>query len=103
MVKPALIDASFEIGSQDRQLVHVYKDDRNNKIRVRIRRDSYPKQSWALAEVLTPGLTWTGLVSEPVDTWHDRTNLPANQSRLLLPMLEEIADSLAQRAVTVLS
>ena len=34
-------------------------------VRVRVHRDAYPGQSWAVAEVLTPHLTWTALVDAP--------------------------------------
>ncbi|MCZ7478870.1 hypothetical protein [Micromonospora sp. WMMC273] len=67
-------------------------------VRVRIKRDSYKTQSFAVVEVLTPGLTWTDLASEDASVWYDdspRTNG--------LKAMEQIAGRLLTRATTILT
>ena len=44
-------------------LVRFYRH-RDTVIRVTVKRDNYPDQSHAHAEVLTPALTWTTLVND---------------------------------------
>lgn len=45
-------------------------------IRVRVHRDFYLHQSWAVADVLTPALTWTELATAPPADWHPGTHTP---------------------------
>lgn len=45
-------------------------------VRVRVHRDFYLHQSWAVADVLTPALTWTELATAPAQDWHPDTHTP---------------------------
>lgn len=78
-----------------------------HKVRVRIRRDSYAMQSYALAEVLTPGLTWTDLLTASTDEgdWYEL--LPYSVSspaayRSAREGMETLARELAGRAQAIL-
>lgn len=73
-------------------------------VRVRVHRDFYLHQSWAIADVLTPDLTWTELATAPPSDWHPGTHTPritahaaAARDTLLLT-----ADHLTQRAQQLL-
>ncbi|HEX8629367.1 MAG TPA: hypothetical protein VF755_14470 [Catenuloplanes sp.] len=61
-----IIDETFyqehRLGNYD--LTRVHHID-GHVLRVRIRRDSYGFQSYALVEVLTPARTWTVLAQTP--------------------------------------
>lgn len=71
-------------------------------LRVRIRRDHYSDRSYALVEVLTPGLTWTVLAGESATAWH--ALLPAAAAAALTTgHLQVLANQLIHRAVTILT
>ncbi|RLK24713.1 hypothetical protein DER29_2644 [Micromonospora sp. M71_S20] len=93
-----VVDRSFGAHSAGYDLSEIRRTDDGHRLRVRIRRDSYQRQSYALVEVLTPGLTWTNLADEPASAWH-----PATPYRSPTPTpLESFAERLFQRAVVIL-
>jgi len=59
-----LIDESFGPTGRGYQLTRVHRLGRHT-VRVRVTRDFYQFQSLAVAEVLTPALTWTPLAGQP--------------------------------------
>lgn len=73
-------------------------DEANATVRVRIKRDHYAHQSFAVAEVLTSDRTWTNVLDEPTDHWHDSSGVPATSESVLLM----VAEQLAERAASVL-
>ena len=94
-----LVDESFGTtrdGCYELTRVHHHND---RVIRIRIHRDSYAHQSSAVAEVLTPELTWTELAHVLPTHWHHttpyRTGNPAP--------LEPLAEQLLTRAVAILT
>ena len=68
-------------------------------IRIRIRRNCQSAESWAVADVLTPGLTWTQLAASPPATWHHKTPAESVTPAALNP----IATALLTRALTILT
>ncbi|MEU9505338.1 hypothetical protein AB0D32_03515 [Micromonospora sp. NPDC048170] len=93
-----LVDRSFAAHNAGYDLSEIRRTDDGHRLRARIHRDSYQRQSYALVEVLTPGLTWTNLADEPASTWH-----PATPSRSTTPTpLESLAERLFHRAVVIL-
>ncbi len=72
-------------------------------VRVRIARDFYQIQSHALAEVLTPALTWTVLCEQPAQQFFDRTPLHGANAAGTEAFLLQLADDLARRAARILS
>ncbi|MEV7984346.1 hypothetical protein [Micromonospora sp. NPDC085948] len=66
--------------------------------RVRVYRDSYAKQSTAVAEVLTPLVTWTIIASSPGHGWHRTTPTTSPDATPLIP----VADEVLQRARRIL-
>lgn len=71
-------------------------------VRVRIARDFYLAQSHALAEVLTPALTWTVLCEQPPQDFFDQTALHGPKAANTKALLLELADELANRAARIL-
>ncbi|MGY0234073.1 hypothetical protein [Longispora urticae] len=95
-----LLDRQFETTSQGYKLTRVDKLGEHT-VRTRVYRDFYRAQSHAIAEVLTPVLTWTQLASREPSAWHD--SLPSNMSSNLSDaLLDDIAAQLLQRAATIL-
>lgn len=81
-----------------------------HKARIRINRDHYQHQSYAVAEVFTPEHTWTLVITSPPSQWHDRmprlTNDPATHDTAhdtVRGALGSIADDLTNRTVTLLT
>jgi hypothetical protein len=79
-------------------LTRVYKIC-GDVVRVRIERDAYLRQSFAVAEVLAADRTWTALVTNPASNWHGSTPSHASEVPEVLGFL---ADGLAIRATTIL-
>ncbi|TDC34226.1 hypothetical protein E1211_17930 [Micromonospora sp. 15K316] len=106
-----VLDNAFHLYSQGYELARIVKLDTGHKVRVRIRRDSYERQSYAVAEVLNDNLTWTGLVSDPAELWHPGSPYLASHFGADHParngkpeaLLNEIADRLLTRAAAVLA
>lgn len=71
-------------------------------VRVRIARDFYLTQSHALAEVLTPQLTWTVLCEQPPHHFFDQTALHGPRAADTQTLLLNLADELANRAARIL-
>lgn len=65
-------------------------------VRARIAHDTYRRQSYAVAEVLTPELTWTQLCEESAKDFHNYTNPPAASQLCIL------ANQLMRRACAIL-
>lgn len=60
-----LIDHSITSGQHDRNLTAMYRFADGTKMRVRIRRNSYDFQSFAILETLDPTNKWNELVTIP--------------------------------------
>lgn len=100
-LRATLVDESSGTGSQDYTLTQIHKV-RGHVVRIRIRRDSYQQQSWAVAEVLAAGLTWTELASAHPSTWFDLTPSPyAGKSQA--SALYHLASQLHARAALILA
>lgn len=106
-----VLDNAFALYSQGYDLARIVQFDTGHKVRVRIRRDSWQQQSYALAEVLNTNLAWTELVSEPAESWHPGSPYLASHFGADHParngkpeaLLNEIADRLLTRAAAVLA
>ncbi|WP_194909614.1 hypothetical protein [Catenulispora rubra] len=70
----------------------------DHTIRARVAHDSYRQQSYAVAEVLTPNMTWTEICETPPEDFHaepfahDRKPTPTEDE------LVKLADELMRRA-----
>lgn len=71
-------------------------------VRVRIARDFYLAQSYALAEVLTPALAWTVLCEQPPERFFDRAPIHGPKAGDTEAILLELAEDLARRAARIL-
>jgi hypothetical protein len=98
---PGVIDEAAGVTGQGYTLTRVYRHG-SLKIRVRVVRDSYQRQSHAAAEVLSTLLTWTQLVDDPPCNWHGDTGYAAATPADAVRELAGVADALARRAATVL-
>lgn len=103
-----LIDEAFGPHDQGWTLERVYRVNGDaDTVRVRIRCDvAYPKQSSAVAEVLTPALTWTPLATAPYTDWapnspYYRASGEAN-GRKAAAFGHKVAEGLATRAAAIL-
>lgn len=106
---PPVLDDNFFLYHQGYQLQRVYCDSAGRSIRVRIKRDSYKQQSYAVAEALTPALTWTELVAELPDQWFATSPYvttghpnPATAAKAEA-LLDQVATRLLDRAAAVLA
>jgi hypothetical protein len=95
-----LLDSTFDpIGDGKYDLTDIHHTDTEHTIRVHIHRDPYRIQSYACIDVLTPGLTWTTLVTTPTVEWHHATPYQgANEDTL-----KWLADTLVSRAEHILA
>ena len=71
-------------------------------VRVRVARDFYLIQSHAVAEVLTPALTWTPLCEQPPERFFDRAPAHGLTAATTEAFLVALADELARRAARIL-
>jgi hypothetical protein len=93
-----IVDELFHQGGHGSyELTRVHHID-GYVLRIRVYRDSYAKQSTAVAEVLTPLFTWTIIASSPGHSWHHSTPTTPPDATPLTP----IADDLLQRARRIL-
>jgi hypothetical protein len=97
-----IIDETFATTSQAYRLTRVYRIN-DHTVRVRICRDAYQPQSYAVAEVLTPMLTWTDLVTEPVSNWYETTPSQFVKPAPTASTLHPLAEQLIRRARTILN
>lgn len=100
---PVKVDVSFTVGSQAIKFAGVYRLA-TETVRVRIVRDSYRHQSYAVVEVLNAEKTWTDLASWDPQNWYERT--PSVYTRNPAPArsadFEFIATNLLARAGRIL-
>lgn len=97
-----VIDDSWSINSAPHpyaSLVQTFRVHDAFTVRVRLKADYYTNQSYAIAEVLTPALTWTDIVSEPATEWRGTINITSEGARSIA---ETIAEKLVQRAAGIL-
>ncbi|SCL17784.1 hypothetical protein [Micromonospora inyonensis] len=92
-----LVDRTFGEHRQGYDLTEIRRTH-GNLLRVRIHRDAYQHQSYALVEVFTPAMTWTQLANEPPSTWHAGTPYRSTSPT----PLENLAERLFQRADAIL-
>ena len=85
-----LIDQTSGTHGQADILEQVYQVG-SVKVRIRVHRDSYARQSYALAEVLTPALTWTEIAKELSGNWHGTLTNPQVARALLARALNILA------------
>jgi hypothetical protein len=71
-------------------------------VRVRVRRNYYPHQSYAVAEVLADDMTWTQLAVEPRNNWVHDTPRPCPMIHAASE-LGATADHLVHRAAEILA
>lgn len=96
-----VLDSSPGIYSQGYTLDRLVKIGRT-KLRIRIKRDSYDFQSFAVAEVFNATGTWTHLLDSPPSDWHARTPYKPASTEAVAGLLGSIADELTNRAYTFL-
>ncbi|WFE59564.1 hypothetical protein [Micromonospora sp. WMMD712] len=92
------IERTFGEHRQGYDLTEIRRSSAGALLRVRIHRDAYQHQSYALVEVFTPAMSWTALTSEPASGWHAAT--PYRSSGPV--PLESLADRLFARADAIL-
>jgi hypothetical protein len=63
-------DTRFTLTDHGYDLTRICKLDSGHTVRVRVRRNFYKQQSYAVAEVLSTELTWTNLLSESPESWY---------------------------------
>ncbi|MFI7437849.1 hypothetical protein [Micromonospora haikouensis] len=92
------VERTFGEHLQGYDLTEIRRTSGGTLLRVRIHRDAYQHQSYALVEVFTPTMTWTALTTEPASAWH-----AATPCRSAGPApLESLADRLFARADAIL-
>ena len=94
-----IIDESFGYDGYSYELIRLYLAE-GRIVRVRVRRHADQQQSLAVADVLTPVLTWTELAEAPASSWHEAT--PPRRAATA-GVLAPIADRLLTRAAVILS
>lgn len=102
MSKIILLDEDIEFGRQSYGLTRVVKVG-PNVVRVRVKRDSYEFQSYAVVELLSETREWTELAQSSAASWH-RTTSPGRSASQVDPrdQLGDLADRLVSRAATIL-
>ncbi|MFC0504175.1 hypothetical protein [Micromonospora costi] len=90
------IDNEFTVYGQGYKLARICKLDSSHTVHVRVKRDLYRQQSHAVAEVLTPSLTWTALLTQDVESWHQSspyvaTNAGQGRARQAEALLNQVA------------
>ncbi|GAA2822453.1 hypothetical protein [Saccharopolyspora taberi] len=74
----------------------------DHTVRARIKRHVHTFQSYAVAEVLTPALTWTALAETTPSNWFEETPSPYDRSLDVIAALGPLAALLLTRARTIL-
>lgn len=96
-----LIDTTFRTGYQDYQLTEIQHLD-GHTVRVDIRRDGYPEQSWARVQILSATKEWTTLATAPVGEWYERSPGPSRLGGIPL-IVRCLAMKLRERAERILA
>lgn len=91
------IDETTDIATHYYRLTQTQQLD-GHTVRVRVHRDFYQDQSWAVADVLTPALTWTEIATAPANDWHPSTPPVRTAATDGLACLRPVADHLTERA-----
>ncbi|GAA1309094.1 hypothetical protein [Saccharothrix xinjiangensis] len=94
--------AGADPGRGSYTLVRFYRRGEHT-FRVRIERNSYQRQSFAVAEVLTATREWSPVVDHDPSHWHDSTSLHGDKgtgthSEPGFDTLRRLADTLAGQA-----
>jgi hypothetical protein len=96
---PVLVDETFHTSRYGcYELTRAYHVD-GHVLRVRVYRDFYARQSYAVAEILTPQHTWTVVATAPGTQWHHTTPSITPDASPLTP----VADDLLRRASRILT
>jgi hypothetical protein len=93
-------DETAEVTQHDYRYTRVV-ETAGRVVRVRVRRDNYPHQSFAVAEVLADDMTWTHLAAEAPNNWVHTTPRPTPMIHAAT-QLGEIAEHLVNRAAEIL-
>jgi hypothetical protein len=96
-----VIDQTAGATHQGYRLDRVYRLGEHT-VRVRIERDTYDRQSCAVAEVLNDRLTWTNLVTALPSAWHGATPYRAADVDDIVLAVGSLSDELIARASVVL-
>lgn len=99
---PELVDQATGVTGQGYTLTRVHRIG-TDTVRVRVERDSYTRQSFAVAEALSALLTWTELAADPPGNWHHTTPRSAGNGVEVVGALGEIAGALLRRAAAILA
>ncbi len=94
-----LIDSCFDHNTDGYRLTLAYRSADNHTIRVRVKRNAYVHQSHAIAEVLTPAMTWTTLADQPPSLWWPDTPY---RTKATVDALRPVAEAVLQRALAIL-
>jgi hypothetical protein len=70
--RPAALDSAAHVDSQAYRYELIFALGRR-VLRVRVKRDHYPQQSYATGEMLSDVGTWIRMLSEPVESWYPGT------------------------------
>ncbi|NUT94098.1 MAG: hypothetical protein HOY78_18955 [Saccharothrix sp.] len=92
-------------GSHRYTLDHFYRRGQHT-FRVRAQRDSYERQSFVVAEVLTAALEWSKVVDNDPSHWHSGTSLWGDRGTGVDPepgfdTLRRLADMVAREAALI--
>jgi hypothetical protein len=96
-----LVDTTFRTGAQDYQLTEIHHLG-EHIVRVDIRRDGYPQQSFARVQILAATKQWTTLVTAPVPDWYAQTPGPRRLLGVPAPF-RRLAAQLRERAERILT
>lgn len=98
-------ETTADPGQHSYDVVRFYRRGEDT-FRVTVDRDSYERQSRAVAEVLTASREWSHVVSNAPSNWHASTSLYGLKGTERHPepgfaTLRRIADALAREAMTI--
>lgn len=96
-----LVDTTFRTGGQDYQLTEIHHLG-EYIVRVDIRRDGYPAQSFARVQILSTTKEWTTLATAPVGEWYERSPGPSHLGWIPL-IVRCLAMTLRERAERILT
>lgn len=98
-IQHELLDVSYygKIGSHEDKGAQYVARIAGEKIRVEIRCNSYGRQSWAKAELLSVDKKWTKIAEEPDETWHSQMFDCSLRRSSTLDDLHALMDAVAGR------